>query len=53
MTPTPAPNDDVSVNVYYTANGNNLKNAVTVDAVREKEYIWNLFFSNSVFLSSL
>lgn len=39
MTPMPAPNDDVSVNVSYTANGNAKENPIAVDAVCEKEYI--------------
>lgn len=39
MTPTPAPNDDVSVNVSPADNGNQL--STCVDAVCAKEYVWD------------
>lgn len=43
MTPTLAPNDDVSVNVNLILLMGIIEIAITVDAVSEKEYICSFF----------
>lgn len=50
MTPTLAPNDDVSVNVNLILLMGTIEIAITVDAVSEKEYICFLKCFFSLFL---